>query len=385
VTELVDLILASAREARASDVHVQPTAGGLEVRWRLDGVLQPLATLPAALAPNIVARLKVMADLLTYHTDTPQEGRIRGLPGEIEMRVSSFPTLYGEKVVVRLFAGSSRYQRLADLGLPHEIEQTLSRLLDETSGAILLAGPAGSGKTTTIYACLRELVDRSAGRRSLVSLEDPIEVAVPGVAQSQVNAAAGFDLATGLRSLLRQDPEVIAVGEIRDSSTAEVLFQASLTGHLALTTFHAGSAAGVIGRLSDMGIEPYLLRSGILAIVCQRLVRMLCPCAREAADPDSHLGLDVSRARVPNGCEECGQTGYQGRMVLAEILVPDRGELGRAILSRTDVNRLEALAVQNGMRTRWQRACEAVEAGITSPAEVRRMLGFLDPVRPADA
>jgi type II secretory ATPase GspE/PulE/Tfp pilus assembly ATPase PilB-like protein len=385
VTEVVDMVLATAREAGASDVHFQPAAGGLDVRWRIDGVLQRLASFPAAIAPNVASRLKVMAELLTYRTDIPQEGRIRGVPGELEMRVSSFPTLYGEKVVVRLFARSGRFEHIPDLGLPREIEETLSRLVDETSGAIVLAGPAGSGKTTTIYACLRELAERTSGRRSLATLEDPIEVAVPGVAQSQVNAGAGFDLATGLRSLLRQDPEVIAVGEIRDRPTAEVLFQASLTGHLVLTTFHAGSAAGVIGRLSDMGIEPYLLRSGILAIVCQRLVRRLCTCARESLDADDRLRLAVTRAHVAVGCPECGSTGYRGRMVLAEMLVPGRGELARAILSRTDVNRLESLAIASGMKNRWHRASEAVEAGLTSPSEVRRVLGFLDAVPTAPA
>ena len=216
------------------------------------------------------------------------------------MRLSTFPTLYGEKAVVRLFAGAGRFLRLDDLGLPDEVREALGALLAETSGAIVLSGPAGSGKTTTIYACLRELVAATAGRRSLATLEDPIEVAVPGVTQSQVNLAAGFTLETGLRSLLRQDPEVIVVGEIRDRPTAETAFQASLTGHLVLTTFHAGSAAGALGRLADMGIEPYLLRSGVLAVVSQRLLRRLCPdCRRETSDPAARLGLPVRPGVCP--------------------------------------------------------------------------------------
>lgn len=379
VAELVDLILNEARRAGASDVHLQPSAEALEMRWRVDGVLHHVANLPAAIAPNVAARLKVMADLLTYKTDVPQEGRIRGAPGEVEMRVSTFPTLFGEKAVVRLFAASGRFLRLADLGLPVEIAEALGRLLAETSGAILFSGPAGAGKTTTLYACLRELADRHEGRRSLATLEDPIEAAVAGVAQSQVNPAAGFDLATGLRSLMRQDPEVIAVGEVRDRSTAEGVFGASLTGHLVLSTFHAGSAAGVVGRLLDMGIEPYVLRSGLLAVVAQRLVRRLCDdCAREEDDPVRFLGLPVARARAPVGCAACAGTGYRGRSVLAEILATDRAEVGRAILSRTDVAEIEAAAVAAGMRTRWDRAAAAVEAGTTSPAEVRRVLGFGD-------
>jgi general secretion pathway protein E len=374
-TEVVDLVLAEARAVGASDVHWQPTPEGVELRWRVDGVLHPAAVLPAGVATNVVARLKVLADLLTYRTDVPQEGRIRGVPGEVEMRLSTFPTLHGEKAVVRLFAGAGQYLRLDDLGLPDEVRDTLRRLLGATSGAIVLSGPAGAGKTTTIYACLRELVAATEGRRSLATLEDPIEVAVPGVSQSQVNPAAGFTLEMGLRSILRQDPEVIVVGEIRDPSTAEVAFQASLTGHLVLTTFHAGGAAGVVGRLSDMGIEPYLLRSGLLAVVSQRLARRLCDCAEGSDDPRHRLGLPVSRARVPVGCESCGGTGYRGRIVLAEMLVPEAVGLGEAILARADVGRLGEEAVRGGMVPLWERAREAVEAGRTSPAEVRRILG----------
>jgi type II secretory ATPase GspE/PulE/Tfp pilus assembly ATPase PilB-like protein len=374
--ELVDHLLQKARQAGASDVHLQPTAEGLELRWRIDGVLLPAGLLPQTVAANVVARLKVMAELLTYRNDVPQEGRIREVPGDVEMRLSTFPTLYGEKAVVRLFAGTGRYRTLGDLGLPQEIEARLRALLGETSGAILLCGPAGSGKTTTIYACLRELVALSGGGRSLASLEDPIEVAVPGVAQSQVNPAAGFDLETGLRSLLRQDPEVLVVGEIRDRGTAEVAFQASLTGHLVLTTFHAGSAAGALGRLSDMGIEPYLLRSGILAVVCQRLVRKLCACARNGHDEALKLGLPVKRIPLAAGCANCRGTGYLGRLVLAELLTPELGRLGKAIIERSDVGRLEAIAVEAGMHPLWDRACESIEAGLTTPAEVRRALGF---------
>ena len=375
-TEAVELLLRAATDLGASDVHLQPTVDGLDVRWRLDGVLHPVAVLPAATASKVVARLKVLGELLTYKNDVPQEGRIRADPGVVEMRLSTFPTLYGEKAVVRIFAGSGRFERLDDLGLPDEIRSTLRRLLTATSGAVLFSGPAGSGKTTTQYACLRDLVATTQGRRSLATLEDPIEVAVPGVAQSQVNPGAGFTLEVGLRSILRQDPEVIAVGEIRDRATAEVAFQASLTGHLVLSTFHTGSAAAVVGRLSDMGIEPYLLRSGILAVIAQRLVRRLCECSLPDDDPKNRLGLPVEHCRLPVGCDRCGGTGYRGRLVLAEMLIPEPTELGRAILSRTDVAQLEALAVASGMVSRWQRARLAIEAGLTSPAEVRRVLGI---------
>jgi type II secretory ATPase GspE/PulE/Tfp pilus assembly ATPase PilB-like protein len=240
---------------------------------------------------------------------------------------------------------------------PAEIETALRQLLAETSGAILITGPAGSGKTTTVYACLREVVRTSEGRRSVVSLEDPIEMALPGVSQSQVQPAAGFDLPTGLRSLMRQDPEVILVGEIRDRPTVETVFQAALTGHLVLSTFHSGSAAGAISRLIDMGIEPYLLKSGVRALLHQRLVRRLCACAK-------------------TGCTECRHTGYRGRMVLAEQLPPLVGDLGEAVISRRDSHELARLATAAGMTAIAERAAAAVAEGQTDIAEVRRVLGL---------
>ena len=374
-TEAVEKILAEAQRVGASDVHFQPGAEGLELRWRIDGVLQPITTLPAKGAPNIVARLKVLSELLTYRTDLPQEGRIRGLPGEVDMRVSTFPTLFGEKAVVRMFASPRRFLRMVDLGFPDSVRLDFERLLDETSGAIVLSGPAGSGKTTTIYACLRELAARARGQRSLATLEDPIEAAVPGVAQAQVNAAAGLTLESGLKSLLRQDPEVIAIGEIRDKTTAEIALQAALTGHLILTTFHAGSACEVIGRFLDMGIEPYVVRSGLRAVVAQRLVRRLCECAQMTTNPDDFLGLPVRHARLARGCDQCRGTGYAGRILLAELLLPGQDRFARAVLAHADVSQLEEAAVAAGMIDRWVRACTAVESGSTSPGEVRRILG----------
>jgi type II secretory ATPase GspE/PulE/Tfp pilus assembly ATPase PilB-like protein len=382
-SEFVDAVLAGAQQSSASDVHLQPTPQGLEVRWRLDGVLQTVGTFPRGQATDVVSRLKVLAELLTYRSDVPQEGRIRQRLGEVEVRVSTFPTLHGERAVVRMFAAHGQLLYVEELGLPEDATAGLQKLLCETSGAVLVCGPAGSGKTTTAYACLRELVRRSSGTKSLVSLEDPIEVAVEGVAQSQVQPSAGFDLATGLRSLMRQDPEVVLVGEIRDRPTAEVVFQAALTGHLVLTTFHSGSASGAISRLADMGIEPYLLRSGILGILAQRLVRRLCICGRNAdreqsAGEQSAGGLPVAASRVAAGCPECHQTGYRGRAVLAELLLSQPTELGRAILSRSDAPQLEQLAIRSGMVTLWQRALAAVESGVTTPEEIRRVFGFLD-------
>ena len=375
VPQLVDAILASASDEGASDVHLVPCENGLVMSWRLNGVLQPVATFPNALKANIVARLKVLAELLTYRTDVPQEGRIAGDVDGVETRVSTFPTLFGEKAVIRLFVGSGDYRRLNDLQLPSNTTDELKRGLVESGGVILLTGPAGSGKTTTAYACLREIVASSISR-SVATLEDPVEAVVEGAAQSQIKPSAGFDYETGLKSLLRQDPEVMLVGEIRDAAAAKLVFQTALTGHLVLTTFHAGSAGEAVARLLDMGIEPYQLRSGILGVLNQRLFRVLCSCAVEGENPDGKLGLIVDRFREPVGCERCGGTGYRGRQPLVEMLTVNDRQTATAVLSRSDSADIEKFAVEAGMITRWDHAREAVNSGQTSPAEIRRVLGF---------
>jgi general secretion pathway protein E len=374
--DFVDAVLEAGHQLGASDLHLRPTDEGLDVAVRIDGVLQNWGVFPTGKVSDVVTRLKVLAELLTYRTDVPQEGRVRNPPFAAEVRVSSFPTLHGEKVVVRLFAAGAQYPFVESLGLPGEIQNRLLGMLDETAGAILITGPAGSGKTTTAYACVREIVRRSSGGRSVATLEDPVEVAIAGAAQSQVNARAGFDLAAGLRSMLRQDPEVILVGEMRDPGTAGVALQASLTGQLVLTTFHASSAASAISRLLDMGLEPYMVRSGILAVISQRLVRKLCQCAEPSESADAKLGLPVTQAKVARGCDACYGTGYQGRILLAEMLTIDSPAVAAGILARHDAGRLEQAAVDSGQPTRWNSGCDAVAAGLTSAAEVRRVLGL---------
>lgn len=361
VATVVERLLAAAREAGASDVHLIPSPEGLQVHWRMDGVVEPIAVLPRAIAPNVAARLKVLAELLTYRTDVPQEGRLRAGAGDVEMRVSTFPTLYGEKVVIRLFVGSGQYRMLSSLGMPADVDARLRALLGERGGLLLVTGPAGSGKTTTVYAAMRELAQHQGGGRSLVSIEDPVEAVIPGVAQSQVQPAAGFTYEAALRSLLRQDPDVMLVGEIRDPLTAELVFQASLTGHLVLSTFHAGDPAAAQRRLEDMGIEPYQLRSGLLAILAQRLMRRLCGCSRRSRSEADRLGLDLEDVAVAGGCERCGGAGYSGRFIVAELQVGDelRGEGGPS----------------GPIRLR-ERARQAVAAGLTSPAELVRVFGL---------
>ena len=373
---VVDAILTLACDSNASDVHLLPNDGGrsLLMRWRIDGVLHEIYRFDHAVS-NIVARLKVLAQLLTYQTDVPQEGRIRTADETVEMRVSTFPTIHGEKAVVRMFIGSSRYQNLEDLGLPEDLQSELQRRLTLTSGTVLVTGPAGSGKTTTLYACLREIVSRAEPSRSICTLEDPVEAVIAGVSQSQIREAAGFDYATGLRSLMRQDPEVIMVGEIRDRATAATVFQAALTGQLVLSSFHAGGTCEAVERLFDLGIEPYLLRSSLMGVLSQRLLRRLCECAAEGRGEEDRFGLDVGLFRVSAGCERCRETGYSGRVLLTEFLDPQAAAFSRVIGAQTDTGTLEQAAVDAGMVSAAERACQMVEAGLTSPAEVRRVMG----------
>ncbi len=375
VPRLVDHILSGARSCGASDIHLRPTGDGLEMRWRIDGVIQTVTSFPQLFAANIVARLKVLANLLTYRVDVPQEGRLQSSIAGEETRISVFPTQFGEKVVIRLFADSGRLEKIEDLDLPEDIVGKFGHLLEQTSGVIVLTGPAGSGKTTTIYAAMREMLHKSAGERSLVSLEDPVEVVVPHVDQTSANPKAGMDMMTGLRSLVRQDPDVIMVGEIRDRETAETVFQASLIGNLILTTFHAGSCTRALSRLSDMGIEPYLLRSGLLAVFSQRLLRALCRCKKISTDESDLLAGQFESVALPVGCDVCRGTGYLGRKVLSEYLDPDWPEISEAILKRQDVKTLNELAAASGMISLRDRARTLVAEHIVSPQEMIRVLG----------
>lgn len=386
VPTLVSLVLSKARSARASDIHLVPTEQALVMQWRIDGVLHVIAGFDRDLAPRLVARLKVMSGLLTYRTDVPQEGRVSREFSRTEVRVTTFPTLHGEKAAIRLFSENDRLQKLDQLGLPAAVESSLRSHLAATAGVILLTGPSGSGKTTTAYACLRDIIADSFGTRCIMTLEDPVEVAVDGATQSQVRPTAGFDLATGLRSLMRQDPDVILVGEIRDPETAEAAFQAALTGHLVLTTFHAGSTAEAITRLLEMQIEPYLIRSGLRAVICQRLLRRACQsCATSHSGGESLFGqlrnlegiADKSKPESTQqaACEVCGATGYHGRLVLAEMLDPNLPDIARAILDRVDATELARLAAEAGMVTLQQRAGAAVNEKMTTATEVLRVLG----------
>jgi general secretion pathway protein E len=359
--ELVNRLLEVVERSPASDVHLDPTETALDLRWRLDGVLQPLGQAPRAMAASVVGRLKVLAGLLTYETALPQEGRLVSDTTGAEFRVSTFPTLFGERAVLRaLSASSAKLDTLDKLGLSNAVLGPFRDALAATTGAILIVGPAGSGKTTTAYAAVREVVQQSHGGRAIHSLEDPVEVVVPGVAQSQVSESSGFTMATALKSLVRQDPEVLLLGEMRDRTTAETTLQAALTGSLVITTFHAGSAAEALQRLVDMGIPEYAVQHAVRLVVAQRLVRRLCDCALEGEPTHdaAPLGLDVARCMGPAGCDHCAGTGYRGRALLADA---------------TTITNIDSLADRRPFDTA---AVTLVEAGVTSPGEVMRALGW---------
>jgi general secretion pathway protein E len=365
-SRLVDVILRDAIRCSASDVHFEPTNLTLDVRFRLDGVLHRVASLQRDLSVNLVARLKVLAELLTYRQDIPQEGRVAQGQTQfgVDLRVSTFPTIHGEKAAVRIFGAEASILDLEQLGLPDAVLDSLRTLFLQRTGAIFLTGPSGSGKTTTLYACLRHLHHDSGGGKHIVTIEDPVEQVLEGISQSQARPGTEFDFARGLRSLLRQDPEIIMVGEVRDPDTAHIAIEAALTGHLVLSTLHAGSACGVMSRLLEMGIETYLLTSGVKGILNQRLVRRLCPaCRRQTSD-----GWDAP------GCERCVGTGYQGRMLLAELVLIDE-PLRQAVLSRADTTTLEKVAMQSGRPTIWDAADHALVQGWTTLTEIARVLG----------
>lgn len=347
-TTFVEKLLALAIELGASDIHLQPTAGKLTIDLRIDGVLQSVGLFSAGTSTDIIARLKVLAKLLTYRTDVPQEGRLHDPAQAIEMRISTFPTMAGERAVVRLFAPRGKLRTLGELEFSADVLRQLHDWLAQSSGAILLTGPAGSGKSTTAYAALRHVASNSTMRRSILTLEDPIEVVVEGAVQSQVQPSAGFTLATGLRSLLRQDPEVIMVGEVRDRETVETLIQASLTGHLVVSTFHAGSTADALCRLLDLGIEPYLVRSAIRGLWHQRLLRR----------------------RATESME------YAGRFPIVEVLPPLEGELAKKLLARSDAREIQQASLCAGMIPLRSRAEEALASGRTDLAEIVRVLGI---------
>ncbi|MEJ2508195.1 MAG: type II secretion system ATPase GspE [Gammaproteobacteria bacterium] len=382
VIRMVNLIIRRAIERAASDIHIEPADGRLRVRFRIDGVLKDAESPAARMGAAVVSRIKIMANLNIAERRLPQDGRIRQrIEGqELDFRVSTIPTMHGESVVLRILNRDAVALDFSALGVSDENIRVLSDAIHRPHGMLLVTGPTGSGKTTTLYAALTAL---NSDEVKIITVEDPVEYQIDGVNQIQVKPAIGLSFATALRSIVRQDPDVIMVGEMRDLETAKICVQSALTGHTVLSTLHTNDAAGSITRLLEMGVENYLLTSTVNAVVGQRLVRVLCDHCKRAHEPVPEL-LDVLglaegerdggglRLFEPQGCAQCNGTGYRGRTVVMEVL-PIDDAIRRLILDRADASEIRAVAVRRGMVPMYQDGLRKVRHGITTLEEVLRV------------
>lgn len=375
IIKLLNAILAEAIRKNASDIHIEPFETQLRVRFRIDGQLKVVLTPKIQFASMLVSRIKVMAKLDIAEKRLPQDGRIAIKLGgrAVDLRISTIPSSFGERVVMRLLDKSAGRLDLTDLGLPDEQLSRLKKLLQKPHGILLVTGPTGSGKTTTLYAGLSRLNDN---QRNIMTVEDPIEYNIEGINQTQVNTKADMTFAKGLRAILRQDPDVVMIGEIRDYETAEIAVQASLTGHLVLSTLHTNTAVGAISRLKDMGVEPFLLSSSLLGVMAQRLVRQICPECGEQKPADEAecqmLGVASADIMHPVGCEACSYTGYQGRMGIYELLGVDN-TVRQMIHSGESDQAIEAYVHQTTPSI-YQSAMQLVLDRQTSLEEVMRVV-----------
>ncbi|MCC7376560.1 MAG: type II/IV secretion system protein [Verrucomicrobiales bacterium] len=382
IATLVNYLVVDAVQAGASDIHIEPWESTLVVRIRLHGVLTELVHLPRDLMDKVAGRIKVLGNLVTYRNDLPQEGHAPANPelGGAELRISVFPTVRGEKIVIRLFDTTNRSFDLGSLGLDLNNLRTLINLISRPNGLVLFTGPTGSGKTTTMYSALCHIVSRAGSTMSISTVEDPVEFHLPMISQAQVNPAREFTYPIALRSLMRQDPQVIMVGEIRDPETASIAVQAGLTGHLVISSVHAGSTAGVFARMINMNVEPFLLASSVSGVLGLRLIRRNCPICAEPYEPDpavrklvpQQFGTDIVFRRG-SGCPACNQTGFAGRTALCEVLVVDDA-VRSAILEKMPTSRLQEIAQSRGMMTLWDSAMRRVLDGETSIEEILRVL-----------
>jgi general secretion pathway protein E len=377
VVRLVNLLVLEALDARASDVHLEAFTDGLRVRYRIDGVLQAAPSPPPHLSAAIISRLKIMADLDIAERRLPQDGRIRLRlqDRQVDVRVATAPTLHGESVVLRLLDREQGQRSLAEMGMGDDLLARFRAVIARPHGIVLVTGPTGSGKTTTLYAAIEAL---RTGREKILTVEDPVEHELRGVPQVPVNEKVGVTFASALRALLRQDPDILLVGEIRDPETAQVATQAALTGHLVLSTLHTNDAPGAITRLLDLGVPAYLVAGTLEAVLAQRLVRVLCPRCRRPVVPDAGARARFGDAAVPDvvheavGCGQCRQTGYRGRQGIFELLVLD--DTLRALThDHAGTGPLRAAARAAGMRTLRDDALRLVGAGVTSLDEALRV------------
>ncbi|MFZ5591869.1 MAG: GspE/PulE family protein [Bacillota bacterium] len=379
---LFNRIMQQAVLARASDVHIEALEREGRVRLRIDGVLHDSLRLPRQIYPALVSRVKVLAGMDIAERRVPQDGRasLRVEGRTVDVRVASLPSVYGEKLTLRLLERSGRLIGLEELGFPPAVLESYRRLIRLPYGFILVTGPTGSGKSTTLYATLASL---NAADKNIITVEDPVEYRLEGVNHVQINPRAGLSFAAGLRSILRHDPDIIMVGEIRDRETARIAVESALTGHLVFSTLHTNDAAGAVGRLGDMGIEPFLIASSLVGVVAQRLLRLLCPYCKEeypvsAAQWGETTGQEPGeefsgRLYRPRGCLRCGNTGYRGRLGVYELLVVDEG-MQRLILERRSAREMRETAVRDGMVTMWRDGLAKAAAGLTSLEEVMRVL-----------
>jgi general secretion pathway protein E len=380
VIRLVNLIISRAIELRASDIHFEPFEDQFRVRYRIDGVLHDVESPPKRLQSAIVSRVKIMAKLNIAERRLPQDGRImlRVKGKEIDFRVSSIPTIYGESTVLRILDKSSIVLDIEKLGFPEDTLQGFKMLIQRPHGIILVTGPTGSGKTTTLYCALEKI---NSPDKKIITVEDPVEYQLKGINQIQVKAGIGLTFANSLRSIVRQDPDIILIGEIRDAETAEIAIHSALTGHLVLSTLHTNDAPSAITRLIDMGMEDYLLSSTIIGILAQRLVRVACPNCQVPSSPDPTVlrelkvdgrnlaGLNIIDVK---GCERCSYTGYLGRNGIFEFL-PIDDRIQKLILEKKDANMIKEVARKNGMRTLREDGWGKVKQGVTTISEVLRV------------
>jgi type II secretory ATPase GspE/PulE/Tfp pilus assembly ATPase PilB-like protein len=378
--QLVDELLVAALDARASDIHLQPYERHLVVRYRIDGVLYDQRTLDYAQAALVISRLKILSNLDIAQRRLPQDGRLKvavagpgGSDVVIDFRLSTFPTLYGEKMVVRILDRSLRLLSLDSLGLAPTMLEQLRSIINRPHGLLVVTGPTGCGKTTMLYALISAL---DASRKNIVTIEDPVEYELAGITQSQVNEKAGFTFENGLRAMLRQDPDIVMIGEIRDKATANIAIEAALTGHLVLSTLHTNDAPSAITRLIEMGIEPFLVSATLIGVLAQRLVRRLCPTCKKVKPLSKEMvlfaqqqGIACSESSAPIGCAKCHALGYKGRVGLFEYLMVSDA-IRESIGLQKEATRLRSIALQAGMQPLVCDGLEKVKAGMTSLEEV---------------
>jgi general secretion pathway protein E len=373
IIRLLNAILQQAVKERASDIHIEPYEKEIDVRLRVDGILHSVLSPPRIIQDALISRVKIMASLDIGEKRLPQDGRIRLLIGgkDIDIRVSIVPTTFGERAVLRLLDRRQGLMGLWEVGLSERDVRSMEILLQRTNGILLVTGPTGSGKTTTLYAALNRI---HTEERNIMTVEDPVEYQLKGIGQMQVNPRIGLSFAAGLRSILRQDPDVIMVGEIRDFETAEIAIQASLTGHLVLSTLHTNDAASAITRLADMGVEPFLVASSLIGVLAQRLVRVVCPHCKGPYGPTPEEAKYTSAQVLfrGKGCDKCNGKGYQGRMGIFELLIIE-DEIRQLITQLTDSQEIKNLATSKGMKILQTDGFEKAALGETTVEEVLRV------------